>query len=213
LTRDEVDIGALLARARERDPDALSLLLRLCQPRLEAIIASRLGNGLRQSIETDDVLQEVLLRAVRSIETFASHDMDSFLRWLGTIAEHVILDLARRRARQEKTPLGGRQDIAATSPSESKIIRRDERFRRLQKALHSLSPDHRQVILLARIEGLPLKEVAARMKRSPAAVTQLLLRALRKLRSAFGDTESLSLPPRSLLSEPENQDDGGDGSA
>ena len=48
--------------------------------------------------------------------------------------------------------------------------------------LDGMSPESREVILLARIHGLPLKDISDRMNRSPAAVAQLLSRALRKLR-------------------------------
>ena len=73
--------------------------------------------------------------------------------------------------------------------------------RRLQAAMERLSADHRQVIRLARIEKLPFKEIASRMKRSPGAVKLLLVRALRELKRGFGDTESLHLPDRKLGSE------------
>ena len=44
-------------------------------------------------------------------------------------------------------------------------------------------------------------EVAERMRRSPGATSVLLVRALMKLKEAFGETESLSLPKRSLEEE------------
>ena len=56
------------------------------------------------------------------------------------------------------------------------------------------------------IEGLKIKEIAERMNRSPAAVKQLLSRALVKLKASFGETESLHLPDRELRGE------GGEGS-
>ena len=77
-------------------------------------------------------------------------------------------------------------------------FRREERLSRLQEALEALSPEHREVIRLARFEGLPLREVARRMGRSPGAVRQLLWRALQALKASFGDTESLHLPERGL---------------
>ena len=40
-----------------------------------------------------------------------------------------------------------------------------------------------------------------RMERTPVAVSGLLLRALHKLRAAFGDTESFALPARGLGEE------------
>ena len=54
------------------------------------------------------------------------------------------------------------------------------------------------MIRLARVERLPISEVARRMDRSPGATSQLLWRALRKLKDSFGSTDSLHLPPRAL---------------
>ena len=68
----------------------------------------------------------------------------------------------------------------------------------MEKALESLSDDHRQVVTLARLEGLKVKEIAKRMDRSPDAVKKLLARALMHLKESFGDTESFHLPDRVL---------------
>jgi sigma-70-like protein len=65
-----------------------------CRPRLEAVIESRFGDHLRDRAQPEDVLQETLLRAFRSLGRFRWQGDESFLRWLGGIAEHVILDLA-----------------------------------------------------------------------------------------------------------------------
>lgn len=183
--------------------DALILELR---PRLEALIGSRLGAGLRGTITAEDVLQETLLQAFRSLSSFQLQGEDSFLRWLGGIAEHVLRGEARRHGRAEKLRLERALDPAhQAGPHEpvspSRTLRREERFDRLQDSLLKLREDHRQVIHLSRIEGLPAKEVAARMGRSETAVRNLLLRALRELQQSFGDTESVSLPPRTLGEE------------
>ena len=91
-----------------------------------------------------------------------------------------------------------RHEVEARRASPSSDLRRNERFDRLENAIVSLSPEHREVVMLARIEGQPIKEIAARTGRTPAAVSMLLSRALRNLRGLFGDTESLSLPEREL---------------
>ena len=83
-------------------------------------------------------------------------------------------------------------------PSPSRSMRRGERFDRLEAALDNLSPDQRQVVELARLRGMPIKEIASRMQRSPDAVSHLLSRALKNLKETFGDTESLALPARSF---------------
>jgi RNA polymerase sigma factor (sigma-70 family) len=67
---------------------------------------------------------------------------------------------------------------------------------RLEQAVQALSPDHREVVRLARIEGLQVDEIAKRLGRTPSAVKNLLLRALKELKKSFGDTESFRLPQR-----------------
>ncbi len=88
--------------------------------------------------------------------------------------------------------------VPQSASSPSKHLRRNERFDRLEKALRGLSADHRQVLILARVEGLRVKEIARIMKRSPNAVKKLLGRAMIELKRSFGDTESLGLPNRRL---------------
>jgi RNA polymerase sigma factor (sigma-70 family) len=124
------------------------------------------------------------------------------MRWLSGIAENVILNLSKKYPRVPRLRL--QRNLSAQGISPSKAIRRDERFRRLEESLKGLSDDHRQVIILARVEGLPIKDIARTMQRSESSVKNLLLRALRNLKEAFGDTESLNLPDRSLGQEAEN---------
>ncbi len=61
------------------------------------------------------------------------------------------------------------------------------------KALRTLNPDHQTVLELSRMEGQSIRKIAERMERSESAVKNLLLRATRQLKLAFGDTESLRL--------------------
>lgn len=187
----------LLKRAQAGDRAAFEELVDEYRPRLDTLIGLRLRSNLRDFVEVEDVAQETLLRAYRSIGTAEFEEKYALFAWLGTIAERVIIDLARHRERRGRdVPLD--PEVSREQVSPSKGLRRNERFERLRLALGDMSPEHREVILLARIHGLPLKDISDRMNRSPAAVAQLLSRALRKLRTAFGETESLHLPPWSL---------------
>jgi RNA polymerase sigma factor (sigma-70 family) len=58
---------------------------------------------------------------------------------------------------------------------------RKDRLELLEQAIVRLSEDHREVILLMKIEGLSAKEVGERMDRSENAVHLLLSRALKRL--------------------------------
>jgi RNA polymerase sigma-70 factor (ECF subfamily) len=57
---------------------------------------------------------------------------------------------------------------------------------RLERALASLTPEYREVILLSRVEGLSRAEVAVRMQRSEGSVRMLLHRALAALAVELG---------------------------
>ena len=186
----------LIELARGGDRAAFDRLAARLRDRLEGLILTRLGTTLRRQADLEDLLQETLLRAFRSIERYEKRDEDSFFRWLGGIANHVILETARRFRRE--LIMGLDDAVPAGGVTQSRAAQRDERFARLQAAFDTLSDDHRAVILLARIERLPMAEVARRMDRSPEAVSQLLWRALKKLKETFGSTDSFHLPDRQL---------------
>lgn len=183
---------ALIDRARAGDRAVFGALIERFRDRLERLIRSRMGAHLQGRVEAADVLQETLLRALESLDRFECGDEESLLRWLGGIAEHLILKAAEKEKRRGVLRLD--RDPPGSGPSPSRAARQAERFDRFQKAFESLSPEHREVIRLVRLEGLQLKETAARLGRSVDAVKQLLSRALKKLRANFGETESFSLP-------------------
>jgi RNA polymerase sigma-70 factor (ECF subfamily) len=204
LTEPEQRAADLFARARGGEREAFDALIEMTRDPLRAAVGQRMGARLRKTLEVDDVLQETYVRALQAFSGIRWQGLAGFQRWLAAIAEHLIIDSARREKRYPKLELP--QHLPGEGVSQSKHLRRDERFQRLKASLSKLSEDHREVILLSRIEGLKTEEVARRMNRSVTAVRNLLLRALKELKSSFGETESLSLPERSL--EEEGSSDG-----
>ena len=194
----------LVARARNGDREAFDQLAEGQRAKLEAFIRYRLRAPLSTKVEVDDVVQDVLVRALQAIERFHGEDEVHFGRWLTGIAANVILELASQHGRQRAAVLN--HDVPDNTATHGTSMRREERFERLQTALESLPSDYREVIVLARLRRLPIKEVADRLNRTPGATTQLLWRAVQKLRQSFGDTESLHLPPRSLDDDEEEAD-------
>lgn len=193
------ETSELVARAKTGDREAFDRLLGRFRNRLERAVRSRLGPELRAKLEVEDILQETALRALRSIARFEWRDEESFFRWLAGIAEHVLRDEADHERLRRAAPLDTDPPGSGTSPSVSAC--REERFIRLEKALKLLPEEYREVIILARVDGLPVIEIARRLGLTPNAVSQRLWRALRKLRDEFGETESFHLPPRSLGGE------------
>jgi RNA polymerase sigma-70 factor (ECF subfamily) len=187
-------ITFLIQRASGGDREAFDELVAPFSERLLKRIRQRMGPGLGRKVEPEDVLQETLFRAFRSIGHFRWQGQNSFQAWLEGIAVNFVLHSARGQLRRREFRITRDPEAPGVSPSRHER----ERFERLQECVNRLSPDHRTVIRLSRIEGLKVREIADRMGRSPSAVKNLLLRAMKELRSSFGDTESLGLPDREL---------------
>ena len=196
---DEKPIRSLVREAQAKDDAAFQELVARYRDRLEHQIKARMGQSLKAKtgVEVEDLLQETLMRAFSSIEKFRWQGKESFYRWLGSIAEHLIRNAAQKKTWSRLEA----KDVTATQEAPSKALRREERFDRLEKALGGLHADQRKAITLSRLEGLKVKEIAARMNRSEDAVHKLLARAVLNLRRSFGDTESLALPDRKFLME------------
>lgn len=196
---EQVETEFLVCRAQGGDRRAFDSLVERYRERVGAMIRSQLAAHLRQTVEVEELVQDTMVRAFRSLERFRWRGNDSFYAWLCAVAKHVVLKAVERGRRYQALEITSTVIAEGTSPS--RAMQRDERFDRLEAAIQDLSPDYKEVVRLARIDGLPIKDIATRMNRSPGAVKVLLLRALRELKRNFGETESLHLPNRSLESE------------
>lgn len=186
--------------AKSGDRDSFDQLLGHYHDNLTSFVGSRLGEKLRTRVDVNDVVQESALRAFRSLESVSWRGETAFRNWLFSIAIHVIHEQARRFLRWGEATTD-RDDVPDDGTSPTRQIRRQERFDRLEAAIERLSDDHREVIKMTRIDGIPVREVAARMDRSEKATYQLLWRATQKLKEIFGDTASLHLPEHRRLGD------------
>jgi RNA polymerase sigma-70 factor (ECF subfamily) len=187
------DSATLIEMARAGSPEAWETLCSRHGARLLTLIRLRMGASIRSRTESDDILQATLLKAVVGIGSFRGRSQDSFVAWLARIAANVVRDQVdhasrRRRATAAEQPL---EDVAsgrlvACIRSQTSRIAWDERRERLESALESLAPEHREVIILRKLEELPFSEVAQRLGRSPDACRMLLARAMASLTLALG---------------------------
>ncbi len=185
----------LLDRIHKGDSQAFTPLFDKYSRRLAVLVYYRMGPELRASLEVDDVIQEIFLRAFRDITTFNYRSAGSFMHWLSSIANHVIIDLARfhgreqRRAfetvrfRSESNP-GGPDPLDSLTPS--RILREKEDLEALIGKLNALPDDCREVILLAKVEDLSTAEMAERLGKSREATALLLHRAIKRFGALAG---------------------------
>lgn len=99
------------------------------------------------------------------------------------VRREVSLDNMRRSL--EKSTMRLEAVLAANCESPSSHVQRRERAVLLADHMAMLSTDHRQVVLLRNLEGMPFDEVATKMNRSTGAVRMLWLRAVEQLRRSL----------------------------
>ncbi len=176
----------LLRQARAGSPEAMDALYTRYAGRLLAFIRLRLGRDLRARLESRDILQSALLKSLQHLDELKGNDTRSLMAWLARIAEHEIRDRAdyhhrQRREAAREVPLEDDTPLAARSRSALSRVILDEEAHRLEEAIESLSPEHREVIVLRKFEDLPFSEIARRMGRSEDACRMLLARAMTAL--------------------------------
>jgi len=189
---------ALLEKAKTGDEQALSRAFEKHRRRLAVLIHYKLSPLARQSCEVDDLVQETHLRAFRDIGRFTYQSPGSFLRWLSSIADHVIVDrmryLNRERRAGEEVPFRSASNPAGPDPADTKtpsrLFAQQEAVARLLARLDALPEDYRQVLILAKIEGLTTAEMAERLGKTREAVALLVFRALKRFREIARETRS-----------------------
>lgn len=100
----------LVSLAKQGDRSALDQLCGVYGERVLRIIRLRMGSELRSQMESMDLVQDVLMCALRDLGDFTYTNEGDFLRWLGKIAENRIRDNldklhAGKRDIHKKTPL------------------------------------------------------------------------------------------------------------
>jgi RNA polymerase sigma-70 factor (ECF subfamily) len=190
----------LVTLAKEGDNSALDQLCKVYSERVRRIVRLRMGQELRSKLESMDLVQDVLISALRDLRDFTYKDEGDFLRWLSTIAENRLRDnleklhADKRDIRKEvrvdnHSPSSGNGFVRIPAPIDSTtpsvIMSRKEELDKLEKAIDELKPEYREVIILKRIEGLSYKEIGERLGRSPDAIGMLLSRAMVALTNVF----------------------------
>lgn len=136
----------------------------------------------------EDLAQETFLRALGALPRFSPAGPARLSTWILTIAARLAIDEARRRARWR--PLERRGVEAPPAPA-----RPDEEAQRgateaaVRRALASLSPEHRAVLVLRAYHDLDYPEIAHVLQLDLGTVKSRLSRARAALREALAEME------------------------
>ncbi len=181
--------AGLVAESRRGDTKAFDQLITLHRDRIYMIA----NHILRNNDDALDVAQETFLRAWKNLARFDG--TATFASWLSRIASNASIDLIRRRQSHPQTEFEAAPmaiDAASrTTPSRPATpgdsLDRAEMRERFERALGTLSPEHRTVIVLKEIEDLSYQEIAEAAGCSIGTVMSRLFYARKKLQAELRD--------------------------
>ena len=142
--------------------------------------------------DTEDIVQEVMMAAIRGMPNFAQRS--SLFSWLCGIAKNKIAQFRAKRAKATTieavlSNVNGELDLLLQqvdrSPLPLEIIEKQEVRNMVGAAMASLQPAYRRVLDLKYVSGLPVKEIAAKLNKTPKAVESMLTRARDAFQKVF----------------------------
>jgi RNA polymerase sigma-70 factor (ECF subfamily) len=178
----------LIEAAREGDKPAIERLLKLIAPDVYRIVFSM----LRDHDQTDEVVQEALIRVFRYIHKLK--DSRKFASWSMRVVVNQVQSWRMRQTRRRLygLPEGMEPDqsevvIVGTAGADPRAAAIGGEVRReIEEALASLPNRQQTAIMLFEIEGSSIREVAEAMDCSEGAVKFNIHEARKKLQKRLG---------------------------
>lgn len=170
------------------EPDSQSFVAAIADQygrRLRRFLSVR----LRNAADVPDLAQEVFLRLLRVVDHASIRSPEAYLF---TVANHVIHQHA---ARQSTVPVtvdfadvaAGFEMVSADDPHARVDL--EQRIEALQRTLDQLPPRLAATLVLVRVGGHSLEEVAQQLGVSRESVKKYLARALEHCRECQGASE------------------------
>lgn len=193
LTTDSPEVGdrTLVARAQLGDDDSYEELVRRYQQRIYGLCYHLTSNHE----DATDLAQDAFVKAWRALRSFKGDS--SFYTWIYRIAYNSVLNhLKQRRFRTPHLSLDDLDFNAEHSPDLVELVsektpRREagllELQKRLNEAMLKLSPEHRAVVTLHDVQGVPHDEIARIMDCNPGTVRSRLFYARQQLQAWLSD--------------------------
>ncbi len=176
----------LIAHTQAGDPTAFDELIRRLTPRLYGLVYHMTSNHE----DTNDLLQEVFAKAYQSLNGFQGKS--SFYTWAHSIAVNKTLNFLKKRGKRHHVSLNDVDSAIENDPdfieaTASKDPVRETDIKELQKKLNEamlkLSPNHRAVVTMFDIQGMPHSEISKILGISEGTVRSRLFYAHQALQN------------------------------
>ncbi len=186
----QINDAELVRQTQTGDPSAFDELVRRYTSRVYGLVYNMTSNHE----DTADLLQDIFSKAYRSIKGFQGKS--SFYTWLHSIAVNMTINFVKKRGRHFKVSLDDVDSGILNDPdflalTENMTPARDaalsELQQKLNEAMMKLSVDHRMVVTMFDIQGMPHKEISQILGISEGTVRSRLYYAHRQLQNYLRD--------------------------
>lgn len=181
----------LLDLCRKNDPDAWARFLKL----YKKLILFWIKEYNVPHVDSDDVLQDVMVTLSKQIVKFKKGETGKFRNWLRTIVCSRAMDYHNKnKVNRKKVPLSTVSKIPDPKFSVDKItVEQEVKEKKIlsQQILTMLkdtcSPAHLKAFELVTVKGMSSKDVAQQLNMTPDNVRQINCRIRKMIREEFGD--------------------------
>ncbi|MBR3570184.1 MAG: sigma-70 family RNA polymerase sigma factor [Oscillibacter sp.] len=186
----------LIGKAARGGRDAFGELVRRYEKKALALSCRLCGNP----DDGADAAQDAFLSAWRNLPSFRGDA--NFSTWLYRLVSNASTDILRRRQRRDARAgaslddEGARFDAPDPAPAPQEVAERRELRQELQDALQTLSPEHRQVLILREIHQLSYEEIGEALSLDIGTVKSRLHRAREAMRKILLGRGTFSPPER-----------------
>lgn len=172
---DDLELRTLMSQYQSGDPAALDELVgRVSPPLLRYFSSSRFGRN-----DAEDMVQDCWMRIHHSRHTYRSSE--PVMPWIYAIARHTRLDAYRKRRR-----LAAREVLVPSVPETLQQGMPEARQDVFERMVSSLPDSQREVLIMLKVSGMSLQEIARATASTVGAVKQKARRAYSTLRRAWG---------------------------
>lgn len=194
LTFDSVNLQKCLDRWQSGDRAAADELLKATGKRLERLARrmTRSFPNVRGQADTGDVLQNSLIRLLRTLQTLRPKTTRDFFNLAAVHIRRELIDLARRcKTRNRVTFVRGPDDTDDDRPAESRPVAVADDFDlwvRFHEAVDQLPVEEREVVGLVFYHGWTQVRIAALFGVDERTIRRRWSNACARLRELVGDT-------------------------
>ncbi len=176
------EVEDLVRRAQQGHSDAFGGLYEAYYDKIYRYVMFKTGD----SLEAEDLTEEVFLRMLESIGSFKWQGYP-FTSWLFRIAHNLVIDYYRKAGRQKKTSLDDAMRVVGTDGVDiDRKIDIELSIREVKEAMGGLTLLQQEVLSLRFAGGLSVAETAEAMGKKENAVKALQHAAIKKLRVLLG---------------------------